>query len=357
MGCWIASRKHDEAEMNIFIKYAIDHNNTSMLRRIFQDLPSLHIDAESLQSSNFRLNALGYSLFSGKPKCFHFLHSLGASVLAMEEILDSQGYRGVDLICIQGSLPMLKLYLPIHLSTAFPRTSSLQRRETLCLDSDPSMVFSETKAYTPIQYACIHQNLKIIKYLQQYFSGLGANIPALFDINYQDEVTGENCPLIACRLGVYKLVKFLFEHCNGNFHVRNKCDENALLVLAASSRKTQNLDFFVCLEYLLKVVKVDPRHKYEEVVLLINNYQLLELYCAALEGYGIVPDKEQLERRNEIKAYPESQARVESEIRCKDEHSVISSIKEDIDSNPCTIDIIMEQLESKNEGRPVSQHF
>ena len=92
-----------------------------------------------------------------------------------------------------------------------------------------------------------------------------------------------------------------------NFEIINKRDENALVVLAAASSRCDNYDYLVCLRYLVKVIRIDPRFRHEDVVLLLNNYKLLQIFYEALEPYGIIPDKEILENLNLIRCdYQES---------------------------------------------------
>ena len=183
-------------------------------------------------------------------------------------------------------------------------TSNLEFKDTINLKSSSSAALQENFVNTPIQYACIHGNINIIKYLYDYF--IKAVPPYIFDINYQNEDTGENCPLITCRHGLYKVMRFLYEECSGNFYVKNRNDENAILILANASKNQDNYDYYLCMRYLLEIIKIDPTYMYEKVVLMISNYELLELYYKALVNFDIFPDTLQLERLNQIRNMKES---------------------------------------------------
>ena len=305
MGCCNNSQRVLQLkELQDIVKTAIDMNNIGIITRLFIQHPFLDINDCFLSSTNLNFNPLGYSLFIAKVECFNFLYkNMGAHLDKMEELFNQQGYRGIDIICIQGTLPMLKVYLPICLSlkTDEGKSSTSKIQETINFGSCHSINLTEDFSNTPIQYACIYGNLQIIKYIYEYFYNDAP--PTLFDINYQDEITGENCPLIACRLGLYKIMRFLYEECNGNFHVKNVNNENAILILAIGSKTSDSYDYYLCMKYLLETIKVDPTYMYEDVVLVIANYELLELYYRALIPFEIFPDKLQLERLNRIKAY------------------------------------------------------
>lgn len=349
MGCLKSTRRlMDLGDLKDLVKRAIDLNNPGALGRILKDNPSYDVDEVLISSKALRLNPLAYALFMCKIECFSELCTkLGADIQKMERLLNFQGYRSIDLICIQGTLPMLEVYLPGYLKIFSESTSNaFPLHETLCLDSSPCIGMPEAISNTPIQLACIHNNLNIIQYLQKFFKN--KTVPSIFDVNFQDELNGENCPLIACRIGSYHIMRYLYEKCRGNFHVINKRDENAILVLAAASNKQENYDYFVCLQYLLEVIKIDPVYRHEEVVLVINNYRMLELYYKALEPYGIYPNKEMLERLNQVKVYETWEygnlsSEDVSERKDYSVSSAISSIK-NLSASTATVDNIFGEI-------------
>lgn len=331
MGCWKSQQKFiGKEDMNILIKRMIDQGQKSMFSDFKHKNPEIKIDDEFLFSNTLKLNPLGYALFTGKVDMFKYIYtSLEAHIAKMEDSLNKQGFRSIDILCIQGHVTMLKFYLPVYISLIMERPlfETSECDDTLCLESNPSRLVSENYEYTPIQHACISCHFGVIQYIVDYFKNKPT--PYIFDINYQDEIEGKNCALLSCKLGVFKLMKYLHEHCKANFHVKNKRDENAILILSAASNKIQSYDYYICMKYLLEVIKVDPTYKYEEIVLVINNYKLLELYYKALAPYNIFPNKEQLERMNHIRVFSLTESHT-SEPYDQDENSKnswVSSIK------------------------------
>lgn len=57
--------------------------------------------------------------------------------------------------------------------------------------------FTYIKRLTPIQIAAERCNIAIVRFLVEYFKD--SEPPPEFDVNFQSEVTGENCALIAVR--------------------------------------------------------------------------------------------------------------------------------------------------------------
>jgi hypothetical protein len=226
---------------------------------------------------------------------------------------------------------MLSFYLPVYISIFLDNPPSCQKdpQDTISFTSIQTPAISPFFKYTPVQYACYYEHFSLVRFLNSYF--IGRPVPYLFDLDYQDEVTGENCALISCKYGNFKVMKFLHEECKANFEVLNKRDENAIVVLAAASGRFDHYDYLLCLKYLIEVVRIDPRFRHEDVVLLLSNYRLLRVFYDALEPFGITPDKERLESLNTIKCeYQESNNEDFSHL---DFHSgkpsVLSTVKND----------------------------
>lgn len=331
MGCWKSQQRNTElTDMNLVLKRMIDLGRKSAFSDFLRKNPGVDIDDEFLLSDTLRLSPLSYSVFIGRVDMFQFLYgSIEERITKMEELLNKQGFRSMDIICIQGHLNILKIYLPLYISVILerPKYVTSEPDETLNLHSDPTPITIEFYEYTPIQYACINCHINIIQYLNDYFQSNPSSF--LFDINYQDEIEGQNCAFISCKLGNYKLMKFLYENCKADFHMRNKRDENTIQVLVAASKRKYSHNFYVCLKYLLEVIKVDPTYRYEEVVLILNNYKLLEIYCKSLAFYNIFPNKDQLEMINRIQVYSEESECYDFEYKSREKStiSVVSSIR------------------------------
>ena len=333
MGCSKSSEKSERVNITIHLEKLIENNNVSSLSRFcYKQKLIPKINMIELKLNSIVTNPLGFALAKGKVESFKYIYTrLEGLIHDMEEIFNNQGYRSIDIVCIQGHLRMLSFYLPVYISIFLDHPPSCPKDplDTISFTSIQTPALSPYFKYTPCQYACYYEHFSLIRFLKSYF--IGRPVPYLFDLDYQDEVTGENCALISCKYGNLKLMKFLHEECKANFEVINKRDENAIVVLAAASSQFNHYDYLLCLTYLIEVVRIDPRFRYEDVVLLLSNYRLLQVFYQALEPFGIVPDKERLENLNTIKC--EFQESINEDFNNFDfnsgKPSVLSTVKND----------------------------
>ena len=127
--------------------------------------------------------------------------------------------------------------------------------------------------------------------------------PFNLDLEFQEENTGENCVLIACRNGDYPMIKFLNELVKADFSVKNKNGENAIIVCLAANRKNPRQVYFECLIYLVEIAKVDLKSQYEESLLLAQDREIVFYIERQLKLMGITADKEKVEASNRIKQF------------------------------------------------------
>ena len=219
----------------------------------------------------------------------------------MHKLLAEQGKSPIEVLCLHGSLEMLQYYLPYYLQSDKLDVGSLLEDKSVSVDFQKSTLVQTKNVnnYTPIHLACEHGHVHIVNYLFGHFKDKEI-IPAMFDVNYQDEASGENCALIACRRGDYKLVKLLNEVCKANFSVFNRRSENAILITAASSKRKPTHDFYHLFVYLIEVVRLDFTLMHEEVILLLEDRNILRFYLSKLEKLGIAIDKNKIEKKYEI---------------------------------------------------------
>jgi hypothetical protein len=353
MGC-CASAKSSSESFLFYKRYqeAIDRSNLKALTELWQSFPveksSVMIDEAIFTVNDMRLSPLAYALWCGKHVPFTFLHKkLGASISEMEKLFADQGKCALEILCIHGSLEVLQYYLPIYLDNLTGAVSgSLMGDVSVSVDFKRSTLV-QTKlqsTYTPAHLACENGHVHIINYFNNFFKDR-AFVPPYFDLAFQDEHTGENCALIACRKGDYKMVKLLHENCKVNFEVLNKRNENAVMITAASSKRRPNHDFYHLFVYLVEVVKLDIVYNHEEVVLLLEDKNILRFYLNRLQKKGILIEKRLVEKKYEITRpdYPiskeeliiQSQGRDFQIKRCLEEtgdntQSILSSIQDDL---------------------------
>ena len=253
------------------------------------------------QVKDYRLNLLALAVWCGAPDCFRFIHqTMKASHECMEKLLKEYKISGMDIICQRGNTELLDYYLPFFCESS----ESLPMTEEVSVSLD----FSQSKnnnprpipsSYTPIQRACEIGHLSIISHIYKYFLDKPTT-PHELDIDYQDDTSGENCALIACKTGNYSMIRFLHSNCHGNFFLKNKLGETGVQILAASNKKKPVKEFHESMVYLINVVGVNFTHNHEEIMLLIDNEKTVQFFEKKLREKGIDIDKRELEEENKM---------------------------------------------------------
>mmetsp|Transcript_4415 Transcript_4415/g.591 ORF Transcript_4415/g.591 Transcript_4415/m.591 type:complete len:97 (+) Transcript_4415:442-732(+) len=95
------------------------------------------------------------------------------------------------------------------------------------------------------------------------------------DLNYQDDITGENCALIAVKTADLNLIKFLYKKTNANFEALNKRNEGALQIAAVWSKKLIHLPYEEVIKYLIEEIGLDPCYCHEETLLICENSKII----------------------------------------------------------------------------------
>lgn len=285
---------------------AIERSNLKTLveiQKLFPPEPGKPnmIDEPFITIHDLNMSPLAYALWIGKVVVFQFLHKkMGASLEAMENLFVDQSKTAIEVICSNGSLEILQYYLPYYNKSVKP-VASVLGDISISVDFQRSTLV-ETKlrqTYTPAHIACEHGHVNIIHYLHITYKDK-PTIPHTLDIDFQDESSGENCALIACRKGDYKMVKFLYEVCSANFRTLNKRHENAIVVTAAASKRRPTHDFYNLFVYLVEVVKLDYTYMHEEVMLLLEDRNIIKYFENKLQKKGIASQKNNVERKYEI---------------------------------------------------------
>ena len=310
MGCTnCRSNSNTETELLTRIKECIQQDNPNSLNSLIKllafhykvELPMI-VNKPFFKMENFNGNFLCYALYRGKAKVFtYLLKTLDCSLSEMEEIFIEAKLDPMTIICKKGHLNLLKVYLPEYLQGFENRKMSLKEKSlTISFSNNP--VPSPTQpTYTPIHVACINSHIHIIHYLTEFFSNIIP--PTSLDIHYKDEMTGENCALLAVRAGNFVMIKHLHEYAKANFHIKNNYKEGALQILAASSKSNSSFQFTDCMMYLIDVVKIDITYMHEETLLLLECKFMIKLLEERLKVLGILVTKKELESIYRIKFY------------------------------------------------------
>ncbi|OMJ81781.1 hypothetical protein SteCoe_17663 [Stentor coeruleus] len=247
------------------------------------------------------VSLLGYALLNDRFKAFKHLHcEIGASLEALEDLMEKYNTSIIEFICTKGLIQFLHYYLPIYDKNQFEKknkepncTGTFDFDQTFAIDGKMGRIL------TPMQLAVEKDHINIVSFILDYYVNKGP-IPNEFSVNYQDEITGQNCAMIACRKGSFRMVKFLFEHCKADFHSVNLRNENVLVITAAASKLNKNKDHYKIFVYLIETVKVDFYAVYEDILLLLEDEKIIKYFQTILEQYGITESKSFIEGKFKI---------------------------------------------------------
>lgn len=241
----------------------------------------------------------------GKTEIVKFLiETCKSKIEIVTEIYKNVGKTPIDVICEYGHLDLLKYYLPIHIETKDqkPTDFSFQHSsEDLSIFNSKVIKKTPSTGATAIQRACDRGKIQIVDYLTTLF--IDKEVPNEFDINYQDEKSGENCALIACRNGNLDLVELLHKKFNANFHLLNKRSENAIQLATLGANKYPHRKYLGLIKYLAEQIGVDITYHYEETLMLSENKLIIAYLENKLLDKGYLhARKKNIERDNQIRA-------------------------------------------------------
>ena len=350
MGCCESSKNLTSATFvyKAKMQVAIDRNSAKSIELLFKTFSPRAkapggIDEIFITVDEIEMNPLAYSFWVGKIISYtHILNKLGASIITMENLFERQNKVPVNILCSKGYFEVFQSYLPRYLLNI---SKKKKIEENVSIDfQGPILVETKlTKNYTPLQLACENGHLMLVDYIHRLFIER-VDMPALFDVNCQDERTGENCALIACRSGNYAMVKFLHEICNANFYVLNSRNESAIHVTAVASKRNPRRNYFDIFVYLIDIVKVDYKYMYEEALLTMEDRQIINFYEFKLRKIGIDIRKATIERYNRI--IPQSTVRSSPEREFDDQNEGFQ-IKNYIDENEFEISSVLSRIPSE----------
>ncbi|OMJ86889.1 hypothetical protein SteCoe_11528 [Stentor coeruleus] len=302
MGCCESTNAKGGIEMlSQKLKEAIDLGSINKLGMIIsvykKRFPSAEgqsfLDQEITVINNIHLNSLAYSLFLGKTNIFRFLYQRGASLKAMDDLLEKSSLRAINVICYKGHKDLLDFYLPLYLKNhnslpILTKSFTIDLKDTITTRYESDLA---------IHSACRAGMFHIVSYIYNYFKDKN-HIPREFDIFATDEYFCEDAGLIACRSGCFALVKMLHEVCGVDFKNLNNQKESSVMICVSAFKTTPNYSYIECVSYLVEVVGVDISYNYEELLTLAEGQEMVGYIESRLEKVGILTKKADVEKGN-----------------------------------------------------------
>jgi ankyrin repeat protein len=290
--------------------------------------------SEKISSKNgLTLSPLSLALIMGQVEIFKYLYEeAGAPLEETIATLAMTRRKPVDVICESGDVEMLKYFLPLHLEYSAEANRETTEVEESSLFTTKRSKLKGVKFMTPgrlaIQRACECGHLEVVRYLASYFAS--KTPPPDFDVHYWDENLGENCALVAVRVGSLDLITFLHKTCQASFRVLNRQRENAIQVLIVAAKRRPQPKFLHCLMYLVEEVGIDLTYNYEEALLTCNDESMVAYIEEQLGHKGIVVTKTELE--TEQASHPKHKESGLAQFEDRTITDILQDLKNDHDS-------------------------
>lgn len=318
MGNCCTIKKHTNFEKYLATKLttAIEKNDVDKIREIIikytsisvSKEPTLNINQPIVKIYSHDMNPLGYALFLGLTEAFTIILELGkAKISAMSKLYANLSKRPIDIICELGHKQLLEFYLPFYMGKGEELEQSESESISLSISRskntkshihDKSKSILPMSTLSPLHRACEKGKLNIVQFFWDYFKNKVA--PNEFNINYQDEHSGDNCALVSCKTGSIELIRYLHEVCQANFCILNKRKESAIQILAVWSKKKKTKRFKDCFKYLIEVVGVDYTYEFEETLLVLEDKSIILYLEEKLRIDGISISKSRVDDKYSI---------------------------------------------------------
>jgi hypothetical protein len=236
-----------------------------------------------IQYNNIKTNALGLGFLLSNIKLIRYLHQhLNASFPILEAELQCQDAQLIELAIDNFSPEAFKYYIPIYLSSN-EGIESMALNETINFTS--FCIPNIRKKVHPMRYATEKEKFEFLEFILRYYKN--AKPPECFNIHSVDEETGENCALIACRMGK--------KQCD--FRVVNKNGENALNLALLCNSPVKSYCNVAVFPYLIEIVGLDIAENYEESLMICRNPVLTQYIEEKLKTRQVYVTKQYVESK------------------------------------------------------------
>ncbi|OMJ69834.1 hypothetical protein SteCoe_32330 [Stentor coeruleus] len=313
MGNCCSTKKHPNFERYIINRMieAIEKNSVDRIKELlikyssvtFNKEPIFHINKPIVKIYGHDMNPLGYALFLGFTEAFAVILEQGkAKLSAMSKLYSNISKRPIDIICELGHRQLLEYYMPYYLGKndeiedSFTDSISLSfspSRNTKSHINEKSKTLMLMSTISPLHRAIEKGRLNIVQFIWEYFKN--RSTPNEFNINHQDELTGDNSALVSCKSGNLEIIRYLHEVCKADFQIFNKRKENAVQILAVWSKKIKQKRFKECFRYVIDKIGVDYTYEFEETLLVLEDRSIIAYLEEKLKQDGISVNKSRIE--------------------------------------------------------------
>lgn len=266
-------------------------------------LPELTFEDCIITLQGMELTPLAYAFKLGREEIAAYLiEKVGCSVSRLYSFYKSWGKSPLYILCDSGHSSLLSYFLPLCVESFSPKPQS-----PLSFDSSDLSLFMEKPSSrtpnipiyplphspTPAHRACEKGHLEAIKILWEH--GRKCGVFRDIDLKYIDERTGENSALLASKAGHIHVMKYLYQVCRVDFHLKNKRKEGALQLTLLGAKHKPSTRYVECVKYLVETVKVDLLYEYEETLLLVEDKCIQDYLELRLQRLGVSQTKAKVE--------------------------------------------------------------
>ena len=182
----------------------------------------------------------------------------------------------LGVICTKGNSEILRHYITLY----------LERLHTSKAGSSSVAILNESNQSPYLSAAIKFNHLSIISTIYEATKSRSP-IPVQFSFHSSLNVFGENSGLLACRLGNYHIVKYLYSREPTLFLQRNKQGDNAIHITCCGSLTNTSRFFSNVLEFLIYPVGLDITENYLKSLITLQDPFLLAWFESKLNGLNI----------------------------------------------------------------------
>ena len=262
MGCNNSSHSLKESEIGNILQQLIDKDDQalssqlSLIKKQFSKLDHNILDKPTILHKSTLVSPLTYSVLNNKPRSFSCLISSGCSFEPMEQFFTSIKKYSINFIYTGNNSELIKEFLPVYLEKTTAADSNQQ-------PVDQTKLFYDLNEY-PIHASTRMGFLQNINVTNQFFKD-NPHLVCPKELNpHSLNSDGENCGLIACRLGLPRLLIHFYEECKIDLNINNSYGDNVMIICMHGFRRERKMTYDQCIKYLIEETEVDITDRYQD---------------------------------------------------------------------------------------------